>query len=66
MARIRTDGFFGNDSWTIEIVWDFAHRRWIRSLTPKRWIVERTFAWFSRFRRLARDFESANEDPAYR
>ena len=24
---------------------------------PKRWIVERTFAWISRFRRLARDFE---------
>jgi transposase len=24
---------------------------------PKRWIVERTFAWISRHRRLARDFE---------
>jgi transposase len=24
---------------------------------PKRWIVERTIAWFSRCRRLARDFE---------
>jgi transposase len=24
---------------------------------PKRWIVERTFAWISRGRRLARDFE---------
>lgn len=24
---------------------------------PKRWIVERTFAWISRFRRMARDFE---------
>ena len=24
---------------------------------PKRWIVERTLAWISRFRRLARDFE---------
>ena len=24
---------------------------------PKRWIVQRTFAWISRNRRLARDFE---------
>ncbi len=24
---------------------------------PKRWIVEKTFAWISRNRRLARDFE---------
>ena len=24
---------------------------------PKRWTVERTFAWISRCRRLARDFE---------
>ncbi len=25
---------------------------------PKRWVVERTFAWFGRFRRLARDYET--------
>ena len=27
------------------------------AVLPKRWIVERTFAWISRNRRLARDFE---------
>jgi transposase len=27
---------------------------------PKRWIVERTFAWFGRCRRLAKDWESRN------
>ena len=26
-------------------------------LLPKRWVVERSFAWTARFRRLARDFE---------
>lgn len=26
-------------------------------LLPRRWVVERTFAWATRFRRLARDYE---------
>ena len=26
-------------------------------LLPKRWVVKRDFAWASRFRRLARDYE---------
>ena len=26
-------------------------------LLPKRWIVERSFAWATRFRRLVRDYE---------
>jgi len=25
---------------------------------PKRWIVERTFGWFSKYRRLSKDYES--------
>lgn len=28
------------------------------TVLPKRWIVERTFAWFGRCRRLAKDFET--------
>ena len=24
---------------------------------PRRWVVERTFAWFTRWRRLVRDYE---------
>jgi putative transposase len=24
---------------------------------PKRWIVERTFGWFGRYRRLSKDYE---------
>lgn len=26
-------------------------------LLPRRWVVERTFTWMARFRRLARDYE---------
>ena len=28
------------------------------AVLPKRWLVERTFAWFGRNRRLAKDFEA--------
>jgi len=42
--------------WTIEIVERSAKAIGFEVL-PKRWIVERTFAWISRFRRMARDFE---------
>jgi transposase len=30
-------------------------------LLPRRWVVERSFAWSARFRRLARDFERLSE-----
>jgi transposase len=42
-------------SWKIEIVKRSDLHRFV--VVPKRWIVERTFAWISRNRRLARDFE---------
>ncbi len=28
---------------------------------PKRWIVERTFSWFGRYRRLSKDYETLVE-----
>ena len=30
-------------------------------LLPRRWVVERSFAWATRFRRLARDYERLSE-----
>ncbi len=31
------------------------------SVLPKRWIVERTFAWLGRYRRLRKDYEALPE-----
>ncbi len=51
------------------IVWFFTTLHWIVEIDqrnpdakgfdvlPKRWIVERTFAWFSLYRRLSKDYE---------
>ena len=43
--------------WTIEIV---QRPTGVKGfvLLPRRWVVERTFAWFGRCRRLAKDFEA--------
>ena len=42
-------------TWTLEIVKRNELHRFV--VLPKRWIVERTLAWISRCRRLAKDFE---------
>ena len=41
--------------WVVEIVKRNELHKFV--VLPKRWIVERTLAWISRNRRLARDFE---------
>lgn len=33
-------------------------------LLPRRWVVERSFGWMARFRRLARDYERLPQTPA--
>ena len=49
-ATVATTG-----CWKLEIVKRTDAHRFVA--LPKRWIVERTFAWIGRNRRLARDFE---------
>jgi transposase len=46
----------GTRSWKIEIVKRPNLRRFV--VLTRRWIIERTFAWISRNRRLARGFKS--------
>lgn len=51
-ARTQADG------WGIRLV-VVKHTEATRGfvLLPRRWVVERTFAWLMRFRRLAKDYE---------
>ena len=44
-------------SWVIEIVTRAAGAVGFQVL-PRRWIVERTFGWFNRYRRLSKDYET--------
>ena len=44
--------------WTIEIVTRSQSIGTFKA-EPRRWVVERTFAWFGRNRRLAKDFEAS-------
>lgn len=46
--------------WTLEIV---KRNDYVTGfcVLPKRWIVERTFAWLGRYRRLSKDYEALPE-----
>lgn len=42
--------------WTLEIVRRDESKRYFEVL-PRRWVVERTFGWLSRYRRMSKDYE---------
>jgi transposase len=50
----------GKGQWTFEIIKRSDTVKGFK-LLPRRWVVERTFAWFGRNRRLAKDFEETIE-----
>ena len=50
----------GKGDWTLEIIKRSDTAKGF-VLLPRRWVVERTFAWFGRNRRLAKDFETTIE-----
>ena len=49
--------------WTLEIVRKSEEQEAVKgfAVQPHRWIVERTFAWLCRYRRLVRDYEYLTE-----
>jgi transposase len=70
LCHIFADGGYAGDKlkralkglgdWTLEIVKrSDAAKGFV--LLPRRWVVERTFAWLNRNRRLAKDVEATTE-----
>lgn len=43
--------------WVLELVQRPADQHTFQAL-PRRWVVERTFAWLGRYRRLSKDYEA--------
>ena len=75
LRHIFADGGYAGDKlatalasmgrWTLEIVRRPEGRRGF-SVLPRRWVIERSFAWLGRNRRLAKDFETTIESaPAW-
>ena len=68
LRHIFADGGYAGDKlrgalasmgqWTVEIIKRSDTAKGFKVL-PRRWVVERTFAWLNRCRRLAKDWETS-------
>ncbi len=65
LERIWADGSYrgqlvewvkNEHGWTLQIVEKLPGQKGFQVL-PRRWVVERTFAWLGRYRRLAKDYD---------
>lgn len=66
LAKVWADSAYGVEAL---FAWIKGHCRWVLDVVKKRpgqttfevrkwrWIVERTFGWFNRYRRLSKDYE---------
>ena len=73
LRRVFADGGYGGQKlrdmlkgcgdWTIEIIRRFDTAEGFEAL-PRCWVVERTFAWLGRNRRLAKDWEKSTKSSA--
>jgi putative transposase len=70
ITRVWADGAYAGQlitwlrqccGWVLEIVHKLEHQVGFQ-LLPKRWIVERTFAWLGHARRLSKDYEELVEN----
>ena len=69
MIKILADGGYRGDNminwvknncnWVLEIVKRNELHKFV--VLPKRWIVERTFSWLNKNRRLSKDYEQTTE-----
>ncbi len=57
------DALKGRGDWSFEIIRRSDTAKGFEIL-PRRWVVERTFAWLGRCRRLAKDWEASTESSA--